>query len=38
MKIKQVMDGVEAPPANAQTTLDDVMKELETSTPAAPRR
>ena len=37
MQIKRVIDGIEAAPANTPTTLDDVMKELETAKATARR-
>ena len=38
MQIQKAIDGLGDAPVNAQTTLDDVMKELEGTKPATPRR
>ena len=38
MQIQKAIDGIVDAPANAPTTLDDVMKELESTKPATPRR
>ena len=37
VRVQQAIDAIDAPPANAPTTLDDVMKELERTPPSSSR-